>query len=55
VDGVNDLADVGFLERQEAPVEREDLIVDDRGDPDPVDVVGGVEGVALNVVAASTR
>jgi hypothetical protein len=50
VDRVNDLADVRLLERLDARVEREDLVVVDRGDPDPVDVVGSVERMAPDVV-----
>jgi len=50
VDGVDDLPDVRLLERLDARVQREDLIVDDRGDPDLVDVVGGVERMAVDIV-----
>jgi hypothetical protein len=50
LDGVDDLPDVGLLERLDARVEREDLVIDDRGDPDLVDVVVGAERMALEVV-----
>jgi len=50
VDGVDDLADVGLLERLNAGVEREDLVIDDRGDPDLIDVVGCLERMAHDVV-----
>ncbi len=50
MDGVDDLPDVRPLERLDVRVEREDLVIDDRGDPDLVDVVGGVERMALDIV-----
>jgi hypothetical protein len=50
VEGVDHLADVGLLEGLDSRVQRQDLVVDDRADPDLVDVVGGVEGVTLDVV-----
>jgi hypothetical protein len=50
VEGVDHLVDVGLLEGLDARVQRQDLVVEDRADPDPVDVVGGVEGVTLDVV-----
>jgi hypothetical protein len=50
VDGVDDLAEVRLLERLDARVERELLILDDGGDADPVDIVGGVERMAPDVV-----
>jgi hypothetical protein len=55
VEGVDHLADVGLLQLPDTRRERQDLVVDDRADPDPVDVVGGVEGVALDVVGAGLR
>ena len=50
VDGVDDLPDVGLLDLLDAGVEREDLVIDDGGDTDAVDVVGRVERMALDVV-----
>jgi hypothetical protein len=50
VKGVDDLADIGLLQRLDARVQRQDLVVQDRADPDPVEVVGRVEGVPFDVV-----
>jgi hypothetical protein len=50
VHGVHHPAEVGLLNDLDPRVEREDLVVDDRGERDPVDVVAGVERVALDVV-----
>jgi hypothetical protein len=55
VDGVDDLADVRLLERLDVRVEREDLVVDDRRDRDPVDVDCGVERMAFDVVGLRTE
>ena len=38
------------MERLDAGIERQHLVVDDRGDPNVIDVVGGMEGMALDVV-----
>src|SRR6266851_10148266 len=46
----NDLAQVGLLERVDARVQRQDLVVNDRADRDLVDVVAGVERVTLDIV-----
>ena len=50
VHGVDDLADVGLLQRAYPRVEWQHLVVDDRGDRDVVDVVARVERMSLDVV-----
>jgi hypothetical protein len=50
VERIDHLADVRLLDGLDARVERQDLVVDDRADPDPVDVVGGMERVTLDVI-----
>ena len=50
LNGVDDFADVRLLQSLDARIERQYLVVVDRVDADPVDVVGGVERVALDVV-----
>ncbi len=50
VQHIDHFADVRFFERLHAGVERQHLVIDDRGNADTVDVVGGVEGMAFDVV-----
>ena len=50
MDGIDHFPDVRFLERLDARIERKHLVVEDRGDPDPIDVVRGMERVALHIV-----
>jgi hypothetical protein len=49
-ESVDHLADVGLLKLLDTRIKRQDLVVDDRADPDPVDVVGGVERMPLDVI-----
>jgi hypothetical protein len=55
VHGVDDLVYVGHLERLDAGVDRQHLVVDDRGDPDAVHVVRRMERVAGDVVGRAVR
>jgi hypothetical protein len=49
VEGIDHVADVGLLDVLDARVERQYLVVEDGPDGDPIDVVGGVEGMALDM------
>src|SRR3712207_2281131 len=47
---INDLANVRLLDGLHTRVERQHLVIDDRGDADPVDVVDCVERMAFDVI-----
>ena len=47
---VDHLSDVPFLKGLDVWVERQDLVIDDRLDPDPIDVIGRVEWMTFDVV-----
>jgi len=50
MDRINNLVDVCLLKRLDALIERQNLIIEDRGDPDPVDVVVGMEWMTLDMI-----
>src|SRR4051794_39321483 len=53
MNGVDHLADVAELQCLDVGIEGEHLIIDDRADANVIDVVGGMERVALDVVRRS--
>ncbi len=55
MNGVDHLTDIGQLKGLNPGVEREHLVVDDRGDPNVIDVVGGIERMPLNVVGSRSQ
>ena len=50
MNSVDHLADVGLLRSLDPGIERKNLVVEDRGDSDVIDVVGRVERVTLDVL-----
>jgi len=55
MNSVDHLADVGLLKSLDPGIERKNLVVEDRGDSDVIDVVGRVERVTLNVVGGVSQ
>src|SRR5919108_1465720 len=55
MEGIDYFMDVRFLERLNARIERQDLVIDDRIDRDAVDIVPGVEGMSLYIVGRGAK
>src|SRR5829696_1882986 len=55
LDGIDNFADVRLLQSLDARIERQHLIIVDRGDANIVDVVGGVKRMTFDVVRRETE